>query len=178
MAISNHHKENGFYELKIYVNNEDLNLFKELERHATEHNNSVTNNPHPDSGFDLPTPQKTCIKTGTSSKINLGIKCVMMRNTYENSTPCPFYIYPRSSTGSKTPLRLANSVGIIDSGYRGNLMAVFDNISNLDYNVDTHQRLVQICTSTLEPFMVSVHTDQSELDSTSRGSGGFGSTGK
>tara|TARA_B110000858_G_scaffold195002_1_gene250505 strand:+ start:742 stop:1275 length:534 start_codon:yes stop_codon:yes gene_type:complete len=177
MAINNR-KENGFYELKIYMNNDDLNLHKELNKYASEHNNSFTNNLHPDSGFDLPTPKEKCIKTGTSSKINLGVKCVMMFNTYENSTPCPFYIYPRSSTGSKTPLRLANSIGIIDAGYRGNLMAVFDNISNVDYTVATHQRLVQVCTSTLEPFMVSIHTDECELNSTDRGSGGFGSTGK
>lgn len=175
--VLNNNKENGFYELKIYVNNEELNLHKELERYAIEHNNSFTNNPHPDSGFDLPTPHEICIKTGTSSKINLGVKCVMMLNTYEKTRPCPFFIYPRSSTGSKTPLRLANSVGIIDAGYRGNLMAVFDNISNLDYNVAAHQRLVQICTSTLEPFMVSVHKDESELTTTRRGTGGFGSTG-
>ena len=90
----------------------------------------------------------------------------------------PLFIFILVPAQDPKPLRLANSVGIIDAGYRGNLMAVFDNISNLDYNVDLHQRLVQICTSTLEPFMVSVHTDQSELDSTSRGSGGFGSTGK
>ena len=37
-----------------------------------------------------------------------------------------YYLYPRSSVSTKTPLRLANSVGIIDSGYRGNIKAVFD----------------------------------------------------
>ena len=37
-------------------------------------------------------------------------------------------MYPRSSI-YKTPLRLANNTGIIDSGYRGNLMGAFDNIS-------------------------------------------------
>ena len=73
MAI-NSNKENSFYELKIYVNNEEQNLHKELESYAIKHNNSFTENPHPDSGFDLPTPQEICIKTGTSSKINLGVK--------------------------------------------------------------------------------------------------------
>ena len=38
--------------------------------------------------------------------------------------PTAFYLYPRSSTGAKTPIRLSNSVGIIDAGYRGPLTAI------------------------------------------------------
>ena len=43
-------------------------------------------------------------------KINTQVKTAM----YYDSIPCGFYLYPRSSTGTKTPLRLANSVGVID----------------------------------------------------------------
>ena len=52
-----------------------------------------------------------------------------------------YYLYPRSSI-SKTPLRLCNSVGIIDAGYRGNIMAFVDNIDE-DYDLGT--RLFQLC---------------------------------
>ena len=165
----------GFYELKIFTSNSEL--YEELTQKSSTHNHLFSTNPLPDSGFDLPVPTESVIKTGSSEKINLGIKCVMVFNTYNSSNPIAYYIYPRSSTGSKTPLRLANSVGIIDAGYRGNLLAVFDNISNLDYKIEKFQRLVQICTPTLDPFMVSIHNNEDLLDATQRGSNGFGSTG-
>ena len=87
-----------------------------------------------------------------------------------------YYLYPRSSTCVKTPLRLANSVGIIDSGYRGNIIAVFDNISsNKSYATLKNQRLVQLCPPNLtHPLIVSL---VDSLDDTMRGAGGFGSTG-
>ena len=88
------------------------------------------------------------------------------------------YLYPRSSTGSKTPLRLSNSVGIIDAGYRGNITALFDNWSNEDFTIKKADRVVQICapnmTYPIYPIMVS---SVEELGLTKRGSGGFGSTG-
>ena len=87
----------------------------------------------------------------------------------------PYYVYPRSSI-SKTPLRLANSVGIIDSGYRGELMAVVDNISKEDYVVEEGQRLFQICSNTLLPFSNIKIVE--ELNNTVRCAGGFGSTGQ
>ena len=99
-------------------------------------------------------------------------------------TPSGYYMYPRSSI-SKTPLRLANSVGIIDSGYRGDLMAKVDNINgfscdsdsgdSVDYVVSQHSRLFQVCAPDLSPF-ASVEIVDS-LDDTTRGAGGFGSTG-
>ena len=91
--------------------------------------------------------------------------------------PVGYYIYPRSSTGSKSPLRLANSVGIIDAGYRGDYITVFDNWRGTDYQVEKFQRLVQICPPNLTyPMFVDVVDDLGEP--TLRGEGGFGSTGK
>ena len=82
-------------------------------------------------------------------------------------------------------MRLANSVGIIDSGYRGEIMAVVDNINAA--NMDTKEsivkymppmtRMFQICSPTLEPFMVQIVNSEEKLGVTERGSGGFGSTG-
>jgi dUTP pyrophosphatase len=68
-------------------------------------------------------------------------------------------------------------VGIIDSGYRGNIISCFDNLNLKDYNIGEHQRLVQICPPNLSyPMIVKlVHLD--ELNNTERGIGGFGSTG-
>jgi dUTP pyrophosphatase len=95
-------------------------------------------------------------------------------------------MYPRSSL-SKTKLRLANSVGIIDSGYRGNLIGMFDVVNvensysdekNADYFAKSYDRLVQICGPGLIPILVEIVEDEQELgNETERGSGGFGSTG-
>ena len=79
----------------------------------------------------------------------------------------------RSST-IKSPLRLANSIGIIDAGYRGNVIAAVDNISNEDYIIEKGTRLFQLCSPDLEPITYEL---VNSLNETSRGTGGFGSTG-
>ena len=90
-----------------------------------------------------------------------------------------YYLYPRSSTGTKTPLRLANSVGIIDSGYRGHIIAVFDNWKEENYCIEPYQRMAQLCPPNLTyPMYVKIVESEEELGFTSRGTGGFGSTGQ
>lgn len=84
-----------------------------------------------------------------------------------------YYIYPRSSMGSKTPLRMSNSTGIMDSGYRGNVIGLVDNLSNEPYEIKKGTRLFQLCAPGLaNPEVKLVES----LDETERGSGGFGST--
>lgn len=91
-----------------------------------------------------------------------------------------YYLYSRSSTPIKTPLRLANSVGIIDSGYRGNIKAIFDNINSefSSFDINKNTRYVQICGPNIEyPMKVYIVNHLNELgNNTSRGTGGFGST--
>ena len=86
-----------------------------------------------------------------------------------------FYLYPRSSTGSKTPIRLSNSVGIIDSDYRGELMAFLDNVSDEPFTMKKGERYFQVCTPYLQPFRSKLVETLSESE---RCEGGFGSTGK
>jgi dUTP pyrophosphatase len=96
-----------------------------------------------------------------------------------------FYVHPRSSL-SKTPLRLANSTGIIDAGYRGHLIGMLDCLFNdpscdakFDYYAEAYTRLLQICGPNLMPIYVKIVNSVEELGpSTSRGDGAFGSTGK
>ena len=126
-----------------------------------------------DSGIDLFSPETITVKPGETVKINLQIKCEALHDTIEN-TNVSYYLYPRSSI-VKTPLRLANSVGIIDAGYRGNICAFVDNIKNEPYRIDQGTRLFQICSPTLEPIEYTIVNSLSE---TSRGSGVFGSTGR
>jgi len=133
---------------------------------------------HPgDSGLDLYCPETITIYPGETTCINLQIQCeAFVGSGREGSSErnMSYYLYPRSSL-AKTPLRLANSVGIIDAGYRGNICAFVDNIKGETYRIDQGTRLFQICSPTLEPIEYTIVNSLSE---TSRGSGGFGSTGR
>ena len=143
----------------------DESVKEVYEELARVHNLEVETNLYANSGFDLPLVDDVMM-TGVH-KEDYCIKCAMY-----GETPSAFYLYPRSSI-SKTNLRLANSVGIIDRGYRGNICAMFD--VKETYIVSKGARFVQICEPSLEPFKVVI---VSELNQTLRGEGGFGSTGQ
>jgi len=82
-------------------------------------------------------------------------------------------LFPRSSV-SKTTLNLANSVGVIDSGYRGSIMLKFRYLEEGDV-YEVGDRVAQLVIMKL-PFVTI--TEVTELSSSERGEGGFGSTGK
>lgn len=84
-------------------------------------------------------------------------------------------ILPRSSMGTKTPLRLSNSVGLIDSGYRGELGVIYDNTSDNDYQVNAGDRIAQLLVMPSYRFKAKVVDILADSD---RGEGGFGASGK
>ena len=129
---------------------------------------------HPgDSGLDLFCPEDIIVSPGSMVKIDLQIQCEGLHVDIV-STNVSYYLYPRSSI-IKTPLRMTNSVGIIDAGYRGNIIACVDNIKNIPFKINKGTRLFQICGPCLEPLHLRL---VEELSETQRGSGGFGSTGQ
>ena len=149
-----------------------------------------------DSGFDLFCPSFNDFKyNGNVNVVDHQVCCSMEKVEYDSVTgsevcnPVGYYMYPRSSTGTKTPLALTNSVGIIDSGYRGHLMAAFHcvrkpYISNRlcemrsGWTNDLFQRMVQICPPDLSyPTEIIMVDSLLSLGVTPRGSAGFGSTG-
>ena len=83
-------------------------------------------------------------------------------------------LVPRSSM-SKTPLRCANSVGIIDSDYRGELSVAYENISCSDYMIFRGDRIAQLI---IVPIAIVDVEEAQTLSETERGDGGYGSTGK
>lgn len=131
--------------------------------HTTFHNG--------DSGLDLFFTEDMTIPSKSTKLISLSLKCEAYP-TKEKEHNISYYLYPRSSI-YKTPLRMANSVGIIDAGYRGTIMAPVDNISEEEYTVRAGQRLFQLCSPTLEPITFELCNRLSE---STRGEGGFGST--
>jgi dUTP pyrophosphatase len=160
--------------LKLFVDSDDQELKNLYKDAVTVHNDKMLS-PFPDAGFDLFTPVTTLCDGDGVNKINFLVKCSATRDTVTTG----YYMYPRSSL-SKTPLRLANSVGIIDSGYRGNLIGAFDCICTGEpYLLTQYSKLLQICSPTLEPIYVTIVDTVEELGlNTERGEGGFGSTGK
>ncbi len=136
------------------------------ENHTTYHEG--------DSGIDLFVPGRIVVPAKTLSfKIDLGIACEAFMDKTKQ-TNVSYYLYPRSSMGAKTPLRLANSVGIIDAGYRGNIIGIVDNLSDEDFVIEQNTRLFQLCSPILSPVSFEV---VNSLSDTSRGTGGLGSTG-
>ena len=148
--------------LKVKANN-----IADYENHSSYHPG--------DSGLDLFIPEDIIVPAGAISfKVDLGIMCEAFPSR-EKEHNISYYLYPRSSMGAKTPLRLSNSVGIIDAGYRGNIIGIVDNIDQKnDFRIEAGSRLFQICSPTLDPLTFEL---VNELSETSRGEGGFGSTG-
>jgi dUTP pyrophosphatase len=154
---------------------DDPELKEFYKNRAEDHNNKAPGK-YADSGFDLGLPQHKVIRDrDISVKLPLNVQCSMYK---PNGTPQAYYLYPRSSI-IKTPVRLSNSVGIIDRGYRGIITAVVDKIGGEpDFEMDKFNRYFQICHSTLDPFQVVIVDSKEELGLTERNEGGFGSTGR
>lgn len=148
---------------------------------ANNHNASLVTDPHFfNAGFDLFLPEDYTFTSDVVNKVTFKVKCsAKIVNISEDNLTSYFtgyYMYPRSSL-SKTSLRLANSVGIIDAGYRGPLIGMFDCLTDT-CEVLEFTRLLQVCAPNLMPIFVRVVDTVEELGpETSRGEGGFGSTG-
>jgi len=196
-----------FYELKIYIPPSEANLAELYVKAAEKQNRLVDNTCVPescknyDAGFDLFCPQeiplqkKSCLELNwncsdsscdvTQVIVNHQLRCAMRFYSPEchEGRNVGYYLYCRSSTATKTPLRLANSVGIIDAGYRGDIIAAFDfkhnEIDRTTNKIVQYQRLVQLCPPNLTyPFRVTIVDTLEELGETERGDRGFGSTGQ
>ena len=84
-------------------------------------------------------------------------------------------IYARSGLASKRGLAPANKVGVIDSDYRGEIMVALYNHSSESQTVCDGERIAQMV---FTAYMGANFLEVDELDSTQRGEGGFGSTGR
>lgn len=128
--------------------------------YATEHS----------AGIDLycKTDKEIIIKAKETVKIHTGL-FVEIPEGYFGA------VYPRSSTGVKKQLMLANTVGIIDSDYRGELMIFFYNYGEKDQTIENGDRLAQLV---IQPYLKCEIKKVDELAVSERGDGGFGSTGR
>jgi len=174
-------KKEPFALLKISVNPNNEELLELYKKHIEKHNESMKTEHCHNSGFDLFIPKEILFEKEITSKfIDLEIKTEMFYHDISLFKNCGYNMHPRSSI-SKTPLMLANHTGIVDSGYRGSLIGAFrwlktSNDNDTSYNLEKHTRLLQICHPSLCRIIVCL-VEESELSTTERGEGGFGSTG-
>ncbi len=124
-----------------------------------------------DSGIDLFFPEELIIHAGETKLVNLKIKSQMYDSDLKLST-ISYDLRARSSI-YKTPLRISNSAGLIDAGYTGNIKVALDNIKDFDYTITRGQSLVQLVAGDLKQIKT---IKVSQLQETSRGGQGFGST--
>ena len=136
----------------------------------------VNNRRATDSGFDIPMLSEEVNRNSVLHTFNLNIKI----GATCNNRPIPCILMPRSSF-SATPFRMANSIGLIDMGYRGDVKAKVDVLDrpNDAYWIPRGTRLFQICQGNFMPWdnIVIVQFER-ELPPApdNRGIGGFGST--
>ena len=119
------------------------------------------------AGFDLYAARNVSIKPGESKLIPTGVKMAIPEGWFG-------MISPRSSIASKTPLRIG--ARIIDSDYRGDVMVNLHNDATgngVPWEIKAGERIAQIV---FMQHLVQM-TQVDSLDDTSRGEGGFGSTG-
>lgn len=130
------------------------------------------------AGYDLKIVADQ-VPTTTATLVPLGVKARMIQHTHiddgiEMVEDCHFTLEPRSSI-YKTGFIMANSRGIIDRSYRGQLMAPVVSVGSNFTSVEKGTRLFQIIAPALGYIKEVVYVDS--LPDTVRGEGGFGSTG-
>jgi|TARA_B000000475_G_C15886941_1_gene402853 dUTP pyrophosphatase len=172
-------------EFKLLLQIDDPDLRAIYQPKVDEWNESLKTSPlFGDSGFDLFCPDHVeCDGNSTQLPITKLVDLKVKAAAYSRKTlssnrrPCSLlpsaYTLNVRSSIYKTKFRLANNVGIIDNGYRGNLKVAMD-FYNPTEKMVKHNRYFQICMPTLERFDIEI---VEKLETTERGEGGHGSTG-
>ena len=148
---------NKFMHLKIFVDSSDNELKQKYEEIIYQHHLKLHKNIHHiDAGFDLLTPEPKRFTSMSVNELDYNIICSAQIVGFNDSGyNTGFYVYPRTSI-SKSNIRLANNVSMIDAGYRGHLMGMFDVIYVNETNVNKFDKHLQICAPNLIPIIVKL----------------------
>lgn len=125
---------------------------------------------HPaDAGLDIGVVTNTTIDPYSIMTVDTGVRVAIPKGYVG-------FLFLRSGFASKHPsLRLLNNVGVIDSGYTGNIKAVFENTGEAPVTIYRGERFSQLV---IVPCLLDTPQFVRRLQDTERGEGGFGSTGK
>ena len=122
-----------------------------------------------DAGLDLYSAVDCILRPSERRKVPTGIKIAIPEG-------CAGFIQPKSGLAIKNGLSLVNTPGLIDSGYRGEVCAILINLDlQKDIIIKRGDKICQLVIQRVENVEIEI-TD--ELENTSRGEGGFGSTGQ
>lgn len=119
------------------------------------------------AGADLYSTEKVVIGVGETKLIKTGL-------ALEIPVGYVGLIYARSGLATKRGLAPANKVGVIDSDYRGEIMVALYNQSGVEQVVEQAERVAQMV---ITPYLKVEYQQVEDLTDTTRGQGGFGSTG-
>lgn len=161
---------NNTMSLYVYVPNDILR--SDMQEHLTKRRWT-------DSGFDLLSPTMTLNFTSRNYGVEMKLGAHFAAID-DQGRPAPYLLLARSST-SLTPLRMSNQIGLADAGYRGELIARVDCISDdIEYVIEHGRRLFQVVQHNWLPWKDIIFVNNlNDLPAPpdNRGAGGFGSTG-
>ncbi len=123
--------------------------------------------PNEDAGLDLRAAEDTVLRPGEPLAVPTGL-AIELPSGFEAQ------VRPRSGLALKHSITLPNSPGTIDPGYRGEIRVILLNLGREPYRIARGERIAQMVVARYE----QVEWEESELTETSRGAGGFGSSGK
>ena len=122
-----------------------------------------------DAGLDLPSRVDYVLEPGERAMIPTGIAVAIPRG-YAG------FVLPRSGLASRHGIALVNSPGLVDAGYRGEMAIIMINTDKREaFHIKRGDRIAQLV---IQKVVEATTIQVSELDATSRGAGGFGSTGQ
>lgn len=121
------------------------------------------------AGMDLRAciTENIVLKKGERKLIKTGISIALPEN-YEAQ------VRPRSGLALKNGITVLNTPGTIDADYRGEIGVILINLGDSDFTIERGMRIAQMV---IAPVVQAELVEVKELDETSRGKGGFGSTG-
>lgn len=121
------------------------------------------------AGFDLYAciDEPMTLNKGDTALIPTGI-AIAVPNKYAA------FIHSRSGLSIKKGICLLNSVGVVDSDYRGEVCVGVIKATDGPYTIEPFERIAQMV---IKPVEIPTLIETTELDETDRGTGGFGSTG-
>ena len=123
---------------------------------------------HPgDAGMDLYSIEDVSIAPGETRLVRTGLK-IAVPEQYEAQ------VRPKSGLALQHAVTVANTPGTVDSGYRGEICVILMNHGRETYHVHKHAKIAQLV---ICPVVRAKIIEVEQLDETSRGEGGFGSTG-
>ena len=123
--------------------------------------------PAEDAGMDLCSIEQVVLEPGIPHAVATGLS-IELPPGFEAQ------VRPRSGLAFKHAVSVANSPGTIDPAYRGEIKVILINLGHGAYTVHAGDRIAQMVVARYE----SIEWEESELTGTTRGAGGFGSSGR